>query len=247
MFDWLRPRPAAPTRLERLLAAYPACTPPHIGQNGAAPIAGQPILTLAQCRENLDAYRRAIPERLALLGGVLGELDLDIAHAYSQPDQFVARLHPTLLTELRSSYRSDLASRAAREVSTRSGPDIVLSFMADLAMLESDILVRAKPGCFVGLNLDPRDRTMLMWRRPCILGLVDRLFPETDDIHCPEHDWFGIYANMDHPGRLAAPDRVMPETWGMVIGGTILQRLDRNAVDPELAERLRTTWLGKAA
>ena len=119
--------------------------------------------------------------------------------------------------------------------------------MADLAMLEADILMRVKPGCFIGLNLDPVDRNMLSWRRPCLLGFVDRLFPTGADIFDLEQEWLGVFGMMDYPGRLAAPDRVSPETWGMVIGGTILQRLDRNIVDPKLSEKLASSWLGDAA
>lgn len=246
MFDRFKRKPAARSRLAGLLADYPALTPRHIGSNGAAPLPGQPVLTLEQCRENLDQRCAATPNRLALLGEVLGRLGIDVAAAHDRPDAFVGRAHATLLEELPPLYRPELASHAARECSSRAGPDIALSFMADLALLEEDVLARAKPGCFVGLNLKPGDREMLSWRRPCLLGLVDGLFPHIANIHPVEQDWFGVYGNMDHPARLAAPDRVMPETWGLVIGGTILQRLDRDVVDPKLDEKLRTTWLGEA-
>ena len=247
MFDWAKRKSPEVTRLAGLLAIYPAYTPPHIGQNGAAPVPGQPTLTLGQCHENLDALLRAMPERLALLGGLLAELGVDSAQAYANPEAFVTRLHATLLKELPPLYRPDLAKSIAREVSTRAGRDIVLSLMADLALLEADILMHAKPGCFIGLDLDPGDREMLSWRRPCLLGLVDRFFPDGGgDVFHLEDEWFGIYSSMDHPGRLAAPDRVMPETWGLVIGGSILERLDRNIVDPRLDEKLQTGWLGKA-
>lgn len=244
MFDWLKPKPA-PSRLAGLLADYPPLTPPHLGAT-AAPVAGQPMLTLEQCRENLRALRNAMPRRLALLGSALDRLGVSVDDAYRDADVFVTRLHRVLRSELPPLYRPELRTHAAREVSTRDGPHIVLSFMADLALLEADVLMRAKPGCFLGLNVNPRDRKMLSWRRPCLLGLVDRHFPEIESVFHVEADWFGFYNNMDDPSRLAAPEHVMPETWSIVIGGTILQRLDRDIVDPDLDEKLRTTWLGEA-
>lgn len=145
---------------------------------------------------------------------------------------FVTRLHPTLLSELPSLYRVDLASHDAWEMSDRSGSDIVLSFLADLAMLSADVLMRAKRGCFLGLNLDRADRNMYSYRRPCLLGLRDRFFPQFEKTYFLEEVWFGYYANMDDPTRLAAPDRVVPEAYGLVIGGTILTKLDRGIVVP---------------
>jgi hypothetical protein len=76
--------------------------------------------------------------------------------------------------------------------------------------------------------------------------LVDRHFPDVESVFHVEADWFGFYNNMDDPSRLAAPEHIMPETWSIVIGGTILQRLDRDIVDPDLDGKLRTTWLGEA-
>lgn len=246
MLSWLKRPAPRESRLAALLADYPAWAPPHVGSNGAAPIPGWPVLDLEQARENLGAYREAMPARLVLLGDLLSQFGIDLRMAYDQPEAFVERLHATLLQELPPLYRAELGTTAAREVSSRAGADIVLSFMADLAMLEVDVLLRAKPGCFLGLDLNPQDREMLYWRRPCVLGLVDRLFPKVAYVHCPEQDWFGIYGNMDHPGRLSAADRVSPDTWGMVIGGTILQRLDRDMVDPDLAGRRAGGWMRDA-
>lgn len=233
-------------RLPGLLASYPPFAPPHTGRTGKFNKAG-PLLTLDQCRENLDAYRAAAPERLALLRALLGELGVDTALAHSDPVAFVRRLHPTLRVELPSVHRPELRARAVQEVSGRAGADIALSLMADLAMLEADILMRAKPGCFMGLNLDPGDRDMYSYRRPCLLGLMDSLFPGPPDIFYLEEEWFNVLSRAEDPRRFALPDRVIPEAYGDVIGGPMLQRLDRDIVDPKLDERMRTTWLGKAA
>ena len=245
MFGWLRGKePSA--RLPGLLADYPSFAPPHRGRTIKSAKTG-PLLTIDQCRENLSAYRAAMPERLAVLGTLLARLGIDTAQAYSDPVGFVRLLHPTMKTELPSVYRLEARDQERCDLSDRAGPDIALSLMADLAMLESDVLMHAKPGCFVGLNLDPGDRDMSYYRRPCLLGLMDRLFPGPPDIWDLEGEWFGIYANMDDPRRFALPDRVIPEAYGAVIGGPMLQRLDRYIVDPKLDERMRTSWLGEAA
>lgn len=245
MFGWLKRDKRPPVRLPRLLADYPPFAPIHIGSTCKSVTSG-PLLTMQQCRENLDAYRAATPERLRLLSGLLAELDIDMTLAYSDPLAFVRLLHPTMLVELPSVYRPEWRAHSSWEMSDRAGPAIGLTLMGDLAMLEADVLMRAEPGCFIGLNLDPGDRDMYSYQRPCLLGLMDRLFPGPPSIFYLEEEWFGIYKNMDDPSRLASP-AFPPEVHMGVIGGGMLMRLDRYIVDPKLEERLRTTWLGKAA
>lgn len=244
VFSWFRKKePSA--RLPGLLESYPPFAPPHTGRTGKFNKSG-PLLTLEQCRENLHAYRAAMPGRLRLLQALLGELGVDSTLAYSDPVAFVRQLHPTMLAELPSVHRPELRPHIVWEVSDRSGPDIALSLMADLAMLEADVLLRAKPGCFIGLDVDPADRDMYSYRRPCLLGLVDSLFPIHPKIFYLEEEWINVHARAENPRGFALPDRVIPEAYGDVIGGPMLERLDRDIVDPKLDERLRTTWLGKA-
>lgn len=247
MFDWLQREKRPPARLPGLLAGYPPFPPIHLGLNGADPEESGPVLTYDQARENSLAYREAVPARLELLRQLLTELGVDAAMAYADADAFVRALHPSLLAELPSAYRPELADRHLWSLSDRSGPRVVHSLLVDLAMLSADVLIRAKPGCFLGMDLDPEDRDMGMYRQPCLLGLTDRLFPDTPECFWLDGEWFGYFRNMDDPGRLAAADRVGPETYRLVIGGVIPQRLDRYIVDPKLDERLRTTWLGEAA
>lgn len=245
MFGWLKREKTPPARLPRLLADYPPFAPQHTGRTGKFNKPG-PLLTMEQCRENLDAYRAAMPERLRLLGGLLAELGVDMTLAYSDTLAFVRSLHPAMLVELPSVYQPEWRAHSSWEMSDRAGSAIGLTLMGDLAMLEADVLMRARPGCFIGLNLDPGDRNMYSYRRPCLLGLMDRLFPGPPSIFYLEEEWFGIYRNMDDPSRFA-PSAFDPEVHMGVIGGGMLMRLDRYIADPWLANRMRTSWLGEAA
>jgi hypothetical protein len=233
-------------RLNALLAGYPAWTPPHLAHVLKLPGDNAPVLTPAQARENFEAYRNAVPARIAALRPVLSSLGCDLDKAYCDATTFVRLLHPALLAELPMLYRPELARREAWELAPRCGEAIVLSFMADLAMLAGDVLIRAKPGAFWGLDLDPRDRNKFARNRPSLLGLADRLFPNLPPaVFHLEAEWFGYYANMDDPGRLAPPVPP-PGSWFNVIGGTLPERLDRYVPHPDL-ERLRAEgWMAKA-
>lgn len=243
MFGWLK-RDRRSLRLASLLADYPSYAPPHLGRTTKSAGSG-PLLTLEQCRENLDAYLVSMPERLRLLGGLLAELGVDVTLVYSDPLAFVQLLHPTMLVELPGVYRREWRAHLDWEMSDRADSAIGLSLMGDLAMLEAHVLMRAKPGCFIGLNLSPGDRNMYSYRRPCLLGLMDHLFPGPPDIFYLEEEWFGIYKNMDDPSRFSQP-AFIPGASSYVIGGGLLMRLDRYIADPWLDQRMRTSWLGKA-
>jgi hypothetical protein len=202
---------------------------------------------LAQARENLEAYRMAVPARIDTLRPVLAALACPLDEAYVDAAEFVRRLHPVLLAELPALYGADLAKRPAWETSNRAGDAIVLSFLADLAMLTGDVLIAAKPGAFWALDLDPRDRTKCAAKRPCLLGLVDRLYPDAPpDVFHLEAEWFGYFANMDDPARLALPNP-LPGQWADVIGGILPERLERYVTHPDLATFRREGWMGDAA
>ena len=177
---------------------------------------------------------------------LLAKLQINTDDAYENPLAYVTALHRTLIAELPPLYRPKFRDYKVRELSNRAGPDIVLSFMSDLAMLDIDVALKSIPGCFVGLNLDPTDSDMTFWRRPCLLGLTDRLFPKIPEIFCVEESYFGDYSNMDRPSRLTHPDAIVPATYSDTIGGWMLIRLDRYIVHPNLEELKRTTWLGEA-
>ena len=245
MFDWLKPKAKQPDRLVRLLADYPPYVPKHIGRTADFGRGG-PLLTLEQCRENLLHYKSALPERLEILRPVLAGLDIDMSAAYTQPLEYVTALHTTLLSELPPLYRPEIASSKDREVVDRSGKNIALTFMTDLAMLETDVLLKAKPGCFIGLNLDPEDWEMQSWRRPCLIGLANMQFPRFVQIFHVEDEYFDIYANMDRPSRLASPIVLAKGIFMDVIGGALLERLQLYIVHPDLEQLKRTTWLGEA-
>lgn len=246
MFDWLKPKPKQPDRLVRLLKDYPPFTPVHVGRTVSSKGEAKPVLTEAQCFENLYQYKAELPRRLEILRPVLAGLDIDMDDAYRAPLDFVTKLHCALIVELPPFYRYELFYYDNYELSDRAGRDIGLSFMTDLSMLEADVMMKAKPGCFLGLNVDRTDRNMTKYRRPSLLGLADRLFLPDPDTFCLEELWF-TYLAMAGKGAATHPDAIMPETYVDVIGGDILILLDRYVVAPDLDERLRTTWLGKAA
>lgn len=245
MFGWSR-KSAPAGRLERLLAGYSPCPPVHIGVNIRISGEKAPTLGAEQLRENFEAYRNAVPDRLTKLRPLLAALGVDMDTAYTDPVAFVHRLHPMLLAELPSLYHPELGKHVDWELSDRSGNAIVLTFLADLAMLEADLLIRAKPGAFLGQNLDPGDRNMFSYRRPCLLGLGDSLYPDAPpSIYYIEEEWFGAYSNMDRPERLASAE-FTPAQYPRVMGGSILMRLERDIPHPKLNELKRDTWLGQA-
>jgi hypothetical protein len=245
MFGFGKKR-AAGTRLMRSLVRYPAWAPPHRVRNLKLPGDDAPVLTPAQARENFTAYRAAVPGRIAALRPVLDDLCIALDQAYDGAAGFVRRLHPTLLAELPALYRPDLAKRDAWETSTRAGDAIVLTFLADLAMLTGDVLIRARPGAFWGMDLDPRDRTKFARCRPCLLGLADRYFPAAaPDVFYLEAEWFGYYANMDDPTRLA-PREPRAGSWTDVIGGVLPERLERYEASPDIARLRAEGWMKDA-
>ena len=245
MFGLGKKRPVS--RLRTLLAAYPAWAPPHLGHVLKLPDVTGPVLTPPQARENYVAYRGIVPARLAALKPLLGDLGIELKQAYTDPTGFVRLLHPTLLAELPTLYRPELAQRDAWELSDRSGEAIVLTLLADLAMLTGDVLIHVHPGAFWGQDLDRRDRLMFEYRRPCLLGLSDRLFPEAPpDIFFLEGEWFGYYANAGRPGGLAPADFVFGAI-SPVIGGSLPERLERYHAHPDIARLRAETWMKDAA
>jgi hypothetical protein len=241
--------PARSTRLSGRLASYPAWHVPHLGTNGAYPDVPAPKLGEAEFRANLQAYVAAMPERIAVLKALLDEFGLDLGQAYngSAREGFMRRLHIWLLGELPATYRPELREFPIWEPSDRSGPQIVYCLMGDIAMLFADVLLKAKPGCFVGMNLDPEDRDMTSWGRPCLLGLSDGLFPGTHAIYDFEDEMFGVYRRMKDPETgFAKPEAVAREVSGRMIGYPLLEACERFVVQADLPERRANGWMAKA-
>lgn len=245
MFGFGKKRSAS--RLKALLADYSAWAPPHLGHVLKLPDITGPVLTPEQARENFLAYREAVPSRIATLRPALAELGVDLDQAYADATGFVRRLHPMLLTELAPLYRPELATRDAWELSNRAGDGIVLTFLADHAMLTGDALIRANPGVFWGQNLQRGDRLTFTYRRPCLIGLGDRLFPNLPpSVFFLEGEWFSYYANFDRPDRLAPADFVIGGV-SPVIGQALTDKLERYGTHPDIARLRAEGWMKDAA
>lgn len=244
----------SPGRLARLagrLANYPAWHMPHLGTNGAYPDVPAPRLTEAEHRANLHAYIAAMPERVAVLRALLGEFGLEADRAYDEAGRadFIRQLHLWLLQELPATFRADLAQFPVWEPSDRSGPQIVFSLLGDIAMLFADVLLKAWPGCFLGMNLDPRDRDATSYGRPCVLGLSDKLFPGTGHLmtYDFEEQMFDVYRRMDRPQiAFTSPDHLANGPASRMMGFALLEACERYRVEPDLPERRAKGWMAKA-
>ena len=241
--------PKRSSRLADRLIGYPAWHVPHLGTNGAYP--GSPARKLgeAELRANLHAYITAMPERTAVLAALLGEFGIEMKHAYDPEARlgFFQQLHVWLLAELPATWRPELCDFHTWEPSDRAGAHIVYSLMGDIAMLFADVLLRAKPGCFVGMDLDPDDRDKTSFGRPCLLGLSDGLFPGTHRIDDFEGEMFGVYRRMDHPEvAFTKPRNLINGPTSRMIGFTVLEACERFVVEADLPERRASTWMAQA-
>lgn len=241
--------PRRSTRLADRLATYPAWHVPHLGTNGAWPDGPPPLLGEPEFRANLHTYLAAMPERIATLGTLVAEFGLDLSQAYGPQtrDTFIRSLHLLLLAELPATYREDLADFRRWEASSRDGPEIVYSLLGDLAMLFADVVLKANPGAFLGMNLDPDDREMVSYGRPCVLGLSDRLFPGTPHLYDYEDEMAGVYRRMKTPEiSFVDADYVAVSESGHLIGYTVLEACSRYGVEANLAERRASGWMARA-
>ena len=243
------PGPRRSTRLAERLRSYPVWHVPHLGTNGAYPNSPAPLLNEAEFRANLQAYLAAVPERIETLRGLLNEFGHDLRDAYDEDrrDPFIRSLHLTLLAELPTTYHERLRNFHCWESSDRAGDAIVYSLLGDLAMLFADVLLKAKPGCFVGMDLDPENRDMVSYGRPCVLGLSDGLFPGTHRMYDFEDEMFGVYCEMKTPEiSFVDAEHVANDVGGALIGNTVLETCRRSVVEPDLAERRARGWMARA-
>lgn len=243
------PGPRRSTRLADRLSTYPSWHVPRLGTNGAWPDGPPPLLGEAEFRANLHAYRDAMPQRIATLGGLLTDFGLDLLQAYDAQtrDQFIRSLHLLLLAELPATYRKELDDFRRWEASRRDGPEIVYSLLGDLAMLFADVVIKANPGAFLGMNLDPVDRDMVSYGRPCVLGLSDRLFPGTHHLYDYEDEMAGVYRRMKTPEiSFVDAEHVAVSESVRLIGITVLEACSRFGVEPDLAERRARGWMARA-
>ena len=254
LISWLArigadPGPRRSTRLAERLRSYPSWHVPHLGTNGAYPNSPASLLSEAEFRANLHAYLAAMPKRTETLRALLTEFGHDLRDAYDEDrrDPFIRSLHLTLLAELPATYEERLSDFHCWEASDRAGDAIVYSLLGDLAMLFADVLLKAKPGCFVGMDLDPENRDMVSYGRPCVLGLSDGLFPGTHELFDYENEMAGVYRRMKRPEiSFVDAEHVAGSYSHRLIGNTVLETCQRSVVEPDLPERRARGWMARA-
>ncbi len=256
MFDKIgalfgRPGKPKPVRspLGEALRDYPPFTRPHLGvthksanrplklHNGTILTRTLPVLTLEQCQANLAFQLAETPRRLELVRELLHGFGVDTSDAYQDATRaaFLTALGTFFRTKVPGIFERRLVDDRGFGHSDYAGPDIAFSLLSDLGLLTSDMVLHARRGSFWGLNLDPGDREMASYRRPCVLGLSDRLFPDSWPSFCLADEWFGEYclAGSTVGGFKTTEDRYA-------------ELLHRFVVSDDLPKRMATTWFKDA-
>lgn len=222
VFGWLKNKGGARSPLGELLRNYPPAIPPHLGETSKALLGNGPRLTPEQALENFDWHNAVRPERLDILRGGFAKLGFEMDDAFDadrRPPMMQAR--DLLLSEefavIGSAKTRDMI---AWETERPDGDYIVYSLLRDLAMLDEEVMLRCVSGATVRLNTDKRDADMASYMRPCVTGLVDRLFPNVTFCHDFAGSWFGFFSG-------ATPDRLIPRAPRDYPGGYLAEVMDR--------------------
>lgn len=213
-------RPPPVSKLGKLLADYPAFHIPYPGEGEA--------ITDAQAQANLDALLAQRQERLEIIGQLLHEFDIDTAAAFGEevPLRFFDALDTWSDEHFATIPNAKiLADRGRWEASDYSGPEIAYSFLGDVAILLSEIMIHLRPGLkwiidFSIRNYDDSDA----YHRPVVHGLAIPDNPTCPAIIYNHRQVFGVFKNLvripiNPPGALTRSVRGELDYYPMLPGG----------------------------
>jgi hypothetical protein len=168
---WL-PSLAGRSKLERRLSSYA----PY-----QAPFPGDPLkLSVDQVQANLDYLLDHRAERLARLGELLADDDIDVRAGLAADDckPLLVAVHGWAKTEWPGIHDRRIASIRGWRASTRTGAEIVYSLLMDVAILLGELIVTRRPQFVWSLDLDPEngpgsdpaspDDAMETYKRPVV-------------------------------------------------------------------------------
>lgn len=204
--------------LDSILSQYPANTPPHPGPAKR--------VSAEQAEENLAHFMATRDQRLRVLAAVMGDCGFDIAPILD-PSGDPAPVYGALTDWLRSVLppRDRLpgtntinAPTADYIASDRSDGDILYSFVADLALLEGEAIIRRRPEWGWDIAGEPEDAGADEFRRVALIRPAN-----------PPHLRIAIDLELGVLSliyTLARPDKGAGYVLGDVLGGVIAGRFD---------------------
>lgn len=204
--------------LTAALAHYPPNTPPHPG----------PVkkLSLAEAEANLAHFIANRDERLTILLTMLGDNGIDMApvlDAAADPAPAYRALSAWLADNLptRDALPGESKTNAPIDhyvASERRGDDIFYSFVADLALLEGEGVIRRDPAWCWDLDRDPTDAGTYAYRRVALArGKQGERLSLALDL---EHETLELLYAMRAPGHSAG------HPLGRTLAGVVEGRFD---------------------
>jgi hypothetical protein len=160
------------TKLARRLDSYPPYRAPFPDDHLK--------LSVEQAQANLDYLLAHRAERLAVLGELLAEENIDLRAGLAADDckPLLDALHGWAKSEWPGIYDRKIASFKIWLASTREGPEIAYSLLLDVAILLGELIVTRRPQFVWSLDLDPEngpgldaslpDDAMVTYKRPVV-------------------------------------------------------------------------------
>lgn len=126
------------------------------------------MLSVAQCRENLQYLLDVQEQRLQTAAELLGHfgIDLQAGLAAEDPREFLAALDQWAREEWPTAYRPSLAGTPLEWVALpKQRPQIVFAMLMDMAIVLGEIVTAKRPDYAWRLDLAADNREMLTYRR----------------------------------------------------------------------------------